>query len=206
MASGRGEIVVLAGVNGAGKSSVGGAAIQSLGGAFYDPDAAARVYRKQGLSLEEASSRAWHRGRTQLERSIRDGLSYAFETTLGGTTMTRLLLQAAAGESTVRIWYVGLASPELHIRRVRERVERGGHPIPEEKIRERWDSSRRNLIRLLDRVAEVVVYDNSRTVDLHRGERPRPTKLLHLREGRIVEAVPMSDVPDWAKAVFEAAR
>jgi predicted ABC-type ATPase len=201
----RGEIVVLAGVNGAGKSSVGGAALQSLGGAFYDPDEAARVYRRRGLSAEEASSRAWHRGRIQLERAIREGLNYAFETTLGGATMTRLLLEAVAQGSAVRIWYVGLSTPELHIRRVAERAERGGHPIPGEKIRERWDSSRRNLIRLLHRVTEVVMYDNSRTVDLRRGERPRPTKLLHLRDGRIVEAVRMSDVPDWAKPIFEAA-
>jgi predicted ABC-type ATPase len=202
----RGEIVVLAGVNGAGKSSVAGATLRSLGGTFYNPDEATRAYRKRGLSVEEANSRAWHVGRAQLERAIRGGLSYAFETTLGGTTITRLLLQAASAGGRVRIWYVGLTSPELHIERVRQRVERGGHDISEEKIRERWDSSRRNLVRLLPHVGEVVVYDNSLTVELHRGERPRPTKLLHIRDRRVVEAIPMSEVPDWAKPIFEAAR
>ena len=35
----------------------------------------------------------------------------------------------------MRIWFVGLSSPELHMARVRSRVARGGHDIPEEKLR-----------------------------------------------------------------------
>lgn len=205
MASRQGEIVVLAGVDGAGKSSVAGAALESRGGTFYDPDKATGAYLREGMTLEEANSRAWHRGREQLERAIREGLSYAFETTLGGATMTRLLLQAANQGQAIRIWYVGLASPELHIQRIRERVARGGHDIPEQKIRERWESSRKNLIRLLPHIAELVVYDNSETVDLFEGERPRMSKLLHIKSGRIRYVGPMNEVPDWAKPILEAA-
>lgn len=205
MASRQSEIVVLAGVNGAGKSSIAGAALESQGGTLYNPDRATRAYLREGMTLEEANSRAWHRGREQLEHAIREGLSYTFETTLGGATMTRLLLQAATREHAIRIWYVGLASPELHIQRVRERVERGGHDIPEQKIRERWDTSRENLIRLLPHVAELVVYDNSETVDLFGGEAPRPTRLLHIENGRIRHVGSIDEVPDWAKPILEVA-
>lgn len=204
MSSGQGDIVVLAGVNGAGKSSVAGAALENRGGTFYNPDEATRAYRTRGLNLEEANARAWHRGREQLERAIREGTGYAFETTLGGRTMTRLLLEAAADGRGVRIWYVGLASPELHIRRVRERVARGGHDIPDEKIRERWKGSRENLIRLIPHVAELVVWDNSATVAVDRGEAPRPLKLLHLRDG-LHYITPLDTIPPWAKPLVEAA-
>jgi predicted ABC-type ATPase len=199
------EIVVLAGTNGGGKSSIAGAALESRGGTFYDPDAATRAFLAQGLSSKEANSRAWHRGREQLDRAIREGLSYAFETTLGGRTMTRLLLHAAARAHAVRIWYVGLTSPELHIQRVQERVALGGHDIPEAKIRERWDASRKNLIRLLPHTTELVVYDNSRPVDIRRGEAPRPVKLLHIRDGAIRYGAPAHDVPEWAKPIVVAA-
>lgn len=204
MSTEHGNILVLAGVNGAGKSSVAGAALESRGGTFYDPDVATRAYRTQGLTLEEANSRAWSRGREQLERAIRDGAGYAFETTLGGRTMTRLLLEAAAKGRRVRIWYVGLASPELHIQRVRERVARGGHDIPDLKIRERWDGSRENLIRLMPHLAELAVYDNSATVAMEQGEAPRPVRLLHIRDG-IHYMAPLRAVPAWAKPLVEAA-
>lgn len=205
MASRQGQIVVLAGANGAGKSSVAGAALESQGGTFYDPDKATGAYLSEGMTLEEANSRAWHRGGEQLERATRQGLNYAFETTLGGATMTRLLLQAATQRQAVRVWYVGLASPELHIQRVRERVARGGHDIPERQIRERWETSRENLVRLLPHIAELVVYDNSETVDLFEGETPRPARLLHIKDGRIRYVGPIDEVPDWAKPILEAA-
>jgi predicted ABC-type ATPase len=200
-----GDIVVLAGTNGAGKSTVAGAALERQGGHFYNPDRATRAYVDRGLSLPEANSRAWRRGVRQLERAIRDGASYAFETTLGGRTITRILLGAVAQGRAVRIWYVGLASPELHIERVRARVAAGGHDIPEEKIRERWDSSRQNVIRLLPHVSELVLFDNSRDVDVSGGEAPRPEKLLHMKDGQIEYVADPRTVPAWAKPIIQAA-
>lgn len=201
----RAEIVVLAGTNGAGKSSVAGEALRALGGDFYNPDEATRAYVSTGLSPTAANSRAWHRGREQLEQAIREGLSYAFETTLGGQTITRLLLQAAADGHALRIWCVGLSSAELHIERVKARVAGGGHDIPEEKIRERWDRSRENLIRLLPHLRELVVYDNSFTADIEAGEPPRPVKLLHLRDGTVRHLAPVTETPGWAKPIVSAA-
>ena len=70
----------------------------------------------------------------------------------------------------VRMWYVGLRDPDLHVQRVRARVARGGHDIPEATIRQRYDDSRTNLIRLLPHVAELKLYDNSLEADPHRGD------------------------------------
>ena len=59
------------------------------------------------------------------------------------------------------VWYVGLDSVERHLERIRARVARGGHAIPEDQVRRRYDQSRLNLVRLLPGLAELHVYDNS---------------------------------------------
>jgi len=55
--------------------------------------------------------------------------------------MPALLAAALSAGIEVRIWHVGLASAELHIARVRARVAKGGHDIPEALIRDRYDRS-----------------------------------------------------------------
>src|ERR1700758_1689443 len=122
-------IYVLAGANGAGKSSLGGAIFLASGSEYFNPDDAALRFRSlnPGMTEEEASSAAWRQGKRLLERAISERLNFAFETTLGGRTIAGLLDRALAEKIEVRIWYVGLASPELHIARVRSRVSGGGH-------------------------------------------------------------------------------
>jgi len=77
-------LYVLAGTNGAGKSSIGGAMFLQAGVEYFNPDQAARLIlaRNQGLSQTEANSAAWHRGRHLLERAIAERKTFAFETTL----------------------------------------------------------------------------------------------------------------------------
>jgi predicted ABC-type ATPase len=99
---------------------------------------------------------------------------FVFETTLGGRSMTGLLLKAANVGIPVRIVYVGLESADLHLRRVRARVRRGGHDIPEERIRQRYSSSRRNLVQLIPHLAELRVLDNSADADPTTAARPEP--------------------------------
>jgi predicted ABC-type ATPase len=142
-------IIVLAGVNGAGKSSVLSALLLDAGLDWYNPDRyAAELVRELGVSLGEANGRAWRYGKSLLERAIATRSNHAFETTLGGNTIARLLREASKTHDVLML-YCGLDSPELHIARVAQRVAHHGHPITDEKIRERWISSRANLIQLL---------------------------------------------------------
>jgi len=206
---------VLAGTNGAGKSSIGGATIRHRGGHYFNPDEAAAAIRKAQphLSLTQANSAAWHEGKRLLQRAIAERLDYNFETTLGGQSFARLLQAAARKGFEVRIWYVGLASPEHHLARVRSRVRKGGHDIPEADIRRRFDQSRLQLITLLPDLAELRVYDNSDEADPHQGQAPRPRLLLHWQRGpsgtgRVAhpqDATALADTPDWAKPVVMAA-
>ena len=154
------RIYVLAGVNGAGKSSIAGAAFREQGGDYYNPDEAARQLRTRqpALGQTDANSRAWHAGRALLEEAIAARLDYAFETTLGVSTIPRLLAHPAAQGIEVRVWSAGLATPALHIAQVRARVVRGGHDIPEQAIRRRFEHSRLNLIQLMPLLVECMTH------------------------------------------------
>ena len=200
------SIYVLAGTNGAGKSSIAGAMFLAKGTDYFNrDDAAARIrYAKPHLSEVEANSQAWYQGKRLLERAIAERLSFACETTLGGNTIPALLNSALSAGLEVRVWYVGLSSVELHIARVKARVEKGGHPIPEAKIRDRYDRSRLNLIRLMPRLTELLVYDNSSEADPDAGERPEPKLLLHMALGKIVSSCDLQLIPEWAKPILAA--
>jgi predicted ABC-type ATPase len=201
------RLFVLAGVNGAGKSSLGGAALQASGAEFFNPDIVAARLREQqpGLSAEQANGLAWTLGRKGLERALAEGLTYAFETTLGGASIARLLLEGARGGAEVHVWFAGLATPELHLRRIAARVAAGGHSIPEAKVRERFDASRSNLVKLMPQLASLRVYDNSFEADPRAGRRPQPVLLLHMQAGRVVAHAPLRSVPAWAKPLLAAA-
>jgi len=197
----------LAGTNGAGKSSIAGAMFLAQGVEYFNPDTAAReiASRNPGISQVEANSAAWQEGKRLLERAIAEKLDFAFETTLGGRSIAGILEKALAEGIEVRIWYVALASVELHIARVKSRVERGGHTIPEERIRERYVKSRLNLIRLLPKLTELLLYDNSEEADPSAGEKPEPKLLLHLVRGRMTLSCDPFEVPEWAKPIVAAA-
>ncbi|MFO1454991.1 MAG: zeta toxin family protein [Steroidobacteraceae bacterium] len=201
------SIFVLAGVNGAGKSSIGGAALAARGAGHFDPDVAARIIlaANPGLAIEHANGLAWDMGRRGLQRALREHANFAFETTLGARTLTDLLLEGARDGARVHVWFAGLASPELHLQRVRARVLAGGHDIPAAKIRERYDSSRANLLRLLPHLASLRVYDNSTEADPKAGLRPEPRLLLVMQGGRVVDHAPLVHIPDWSKPILAAA-
>ena len=201
------RIYVLAGVNGAGKSSVGGAAFRSFGADYYNPDEAARelMAANPGLHQAQANSAAWRQGRRLLEHAIAERLDFAFETTLGASTIPRLLSEAAEKGIEAYVWYAGLATPELHVARVRSRVRRGGHNVQETDIRRRYEHSRLNLVHLLPKLTALRLYDNSAEADPAAGNAPKPVLVLQIERGKILNPQDLPRAPDWAKAIVAAA-
>jgi predicted ABC-type ATPase len=186
---------------------VAGAALRKSGADYFNPDEATiRILKANpGISITDANSAAWYAGKRLLERAISEGLDFAFETTLGGNSIPDLLKKALSTGLEVRLWFVGLSTPELHIDRVRSRVAKGGHDIPEDKIRERYDRSRVTLIELMPTLTELRVYDNSVEADPNAGFPPQPTLILHLKNGKILEMCELSVTPDWAKPLLVSA-
>jgi len=201
------SIYVLAGTNGAGKSSIGGAMIRANGADYFNPDEAARQIGEVNpeASIAEANGAAWLEGKRLQQRAIAERGNFAFETTLGGATITKLLRDAIDAGIDVHVWYVALESPELHLARVRERVARGGHDIPERDIRRRYDASRQNLIELLPGLASLRAYDNSADADPPAGKAPEPRLLLHMERRRVVRHCELATAPEWVKPILMTA-
>ncbi len=202
-------LYVLAGANGAGKSSIGGHLLERDGLTWFNPDTFARELRAAtGYDQETANAHAWQEGMRRLDEAIAKGANHAFETTLGGRTVAAKILEATKTHD-VLIWFCGLSSPELHIARVKARVAAGGHPIPEEKIRERYPLAQLNLIKLMPHVAYIKVYDNS-TEAAADGTVPDPLLVLEMKNGRVIypdqeDLNALQRVPEWAKSILEAA-
>ena len=200
-------LYVLAGVNGAGKSSVGGHLLERAGLTWFNPDTFAReLVAETGCDQTQANAAAWQEGMRRLNEAVAKGANYAFETTLGGHTGPARI-HAASRTHDVLMWFCGLSSPELHLARVRARVVMGGHDIPETKIRERYPAALENLIALMPCLAQLQVYDNS--AEVGPGEAiPDPALVAEMQAGKLVWPVDLESLgntPDWAKPLLEAA-
>lgn len=202
-------LYVLAGVNGAGKSSIGGHALTRAGLTWFNPDTFAReLLAATGCDQDSANAHAWTEGVRRLDHAVVTGQSYAFETTLGGRTIAAKI-RAAAATHDVIVWFCGLDSPERHLARVRARVSQGGHDIPEAKIRARYPQAQRNLIALMPHLAHLSVYDNSTEAAI--GDPVAdPVLVMELEQGRLIhpsvgDPAALGRTPGWAKALVEAA-
>ncbi len=205
--TGRPVLYVLAGVNGAGKSSIGGYRLRQAGLDWFNPDAFAReLVASTGCGQTEANAMAWQEGMRRFDDAIAERAAYAFETTLGGRTVPAKIAEASRTHD-VLMWFCGLSCPEKLIARVKARVAAGGHDIPEAKIRERYVSALENLVALMPSIAFLQVYDNS--VNVARGEAiPDPTLLADIAGGTLVRPTDLATLrltPDWAKPVLAAA-
>lgn len=200
-------IWVIAGPNGGGKSSIVGEMIRESGADYFNPDelTSRLIEQHPDLSPDDANALAWEAGRRRLEEAIANKQSFAFETTLGGRTITRLLHRAALRGILLKIWYIALDSADRHIARVNARIARGGHMVPPDRIRERYDQSRANLARLIPKVSALKVYDNSYEADVDAAEPPRPTLVLEFVGGRIRNRERLNTTPVWARPIAAAA-
>ncbi len=208
---GRPQIFVLAGCNGAGKSSIGGQAFLAAGIAYFNPDLAAREALANAaapgrtMSQGEANAWAWNEGVERLRRAITQRGNYALETTLGGDTIVELLLEATTAGLDVNVWFVGLESVALHVARVQQRVARGGHDIPRADIERRYVRGRVNLIRLMPKLNQLVVYDNSAHVHAGASATTGPRLVLRCHRGAVVGPADLATTPAWAKPIVAAA-
>ena len=160
------KIIIIAGPNGAGKTTF---AMEFLPNeadtlTFINADLIAA-----GLNPLQPESEAMRAGRLMLrmiDDRVRGGESFAFETTLSGRGYARMIPKWREQGYWVKLYFLRLPDPEVSIARVRHRVIRGGHNIPEDVIRQRFQRGWANFNSAYrDLVDEWAVYDNS-------GDRP----------------------------------
>lgn len=203
-------LIVLAGTNGAGKSSIAGAALRAFGGDYFNPDEVAGRIRAShpAMSQAQANGLAWNANLEALVAAIAGGNDYAFETTLGGNTIPQTIKRAALSGIKVRVWYVGLVSIDLHLKRIAARVAAGGHAIPPEKVRQRYGDSLRNLVALMPLLSELRVFDNSAETPPVSGATVAPRLVLHVVERSVkfpLTHAELDATPSWAQPLVAKA-
>jgi predicted ABC-type ATPase len=162
MANSRPEVIVLAGSNGAGKTTSSQRLLADTLALtrFVNADVIAR-----GLAGFDPDSAAVEASRIMLERIrelARQKVSFAFETTLAARSYASMLRQWRDEGYTIHIYYFWLASADLAVARVAERVRSGGHDVPESTIRQRYERSMRNFFGLYRVLAHTWRwYDNT---------------------------------------------
>jgi predicted ABC-type ATPase len=131
MASRR-KIIIIAGPNGAGKTTF---ALEFLPNEAGCPEFVNVDLIAAGLSPfapDRAASRAGRLMVEEIRRWVRDGSSFAFETTLSGLRYARLIPRWRALGYHVKLIFLSLARPELAVARVAARVKQGGHRVPQD--------------------------------------------------------------------------
>ncbi len=150
----RPKVVVIAGPNGAGKSTTAPAIVRQAFGVqeFVNADVIAR-----GLSEFAPQTVAVTAGRVMLRRINSLALQradFAFETTLASRTFKPLLHAMQLGGYEFHLIYLWLQTPELAIERVRERLKLGGHDVPEDVVRRRYERGLGNFFTLYRPIAD----------------------------------------------------
>ena len=82
---------------------------------------------------------------SEIERRVRKGESFAFETTLSGHVYARRIPSWQSAGYRVELIFLSLPTPEIAIARVAARVAQGGHNVASATIRRRFDSGLRNF-------------------------------------------------------------
>ncbi|MDB5497487.1 MAG: hypothetical protein JWP28_1518 [Phenylobacterium sp.] len=195
MEAGRPPVLhILAGPNGAGKTSLYEAQIRRLTDAeFVNADRLAfSTLGHHAVTQAEAElgQRLANERRAELMRTQQ---SLVTESTFSHPSKLDLISEAKAAGYRVTVYHVNVESSDLAVTRVRARLGHGGHPVPEDRIRARYQRNQlliREAVHLAD---QAYVFDNSVG-----GEWPR--RLIVFGNGRVLRVAP--PLPAWAQALY----
>jgi predicted ABC-type ATPase len=177
------QLWVVAGPNGAGKTTL---VLRRLAHRIpvVNADTIAQELPRVAGRLDERRA-----GEVAIERRnafLAARAHFAVETTLTGSSALRLMRVAGSAGYKITLVYVGLASADLSVQRVLDRVRQGGHPVPVTALERRYPDTLSKLEVALALADRSYVFDNS-------GERRRLLLIRELDRNRWVA----SDLPPW---------
>jgi predicted ABC-type ATPase len=176
-AEGMPRAYIIAGPNGAGKTTFARGFLleHARCATFINADLIAAGLSP--LDPQAAAVRAMRMMSAMIEDCVRSHRDFAVETTLAGRSYIGLIRSWRATGYQVNIIFLRLPSADAAVRRVAQRVQKGGHDVPEPLIRQRYDAGWRNFADLYRDLADAwSVYDSSHANPLLREQGARAVK------------------------------
>ncbi|MGA3023653.1 MAG: zeta toxin family protein [Bryobacteraceae bacterium] len=157
------NVIIIAGPNGAGKTTAAPFLLQRAWGVteFVNAD-----FIAQGISVFNPGAAAMDAGRVMLKRLhqlAEERANFAFETTLASRSFAPWIVKLKAAGYEFHLHYLWIPSTDLAVARVAERVSLGGHDVPDDVVRRRYEGGLQNFFRIYMPLATGWrFYDNRR--------------------------------------------
>lgn len=145
-------VVVFAGPNGSGKSTI--TDLVEKNGEYINADDIKVLLKCSDLEAAQTAE-------SMREHCVFERRDFTFETVLSTPRNLELLKRAKEKDFFVRCYYVLTASSDVNVMRVFSRVKTGGHDVPVEKIRSRYDKALALIPELLPVCDICNIYDNT---------------------------------------------
>jgi len=159
--------IIIAGPNGAGKTTFAREFLPKDEGVTHFVNADLIAGGLSPLRPEIAAMTAGRIFLTELDRLAKARADFAFETTLSGQIYIKRLKRWKSSGYRIEIAFLRLASVQIAVRRIAQRVKQGGHNVPLEDVVRRFERGWKNFCAFYRSLADSwAVYDNS-------GERPQ---------------------------------
>jgi len=201
-------LCILGGCNGAGKTTLARELLPRLGiMRFLNADEIAR-----GLSPLDPSLTAFKAGRLLIEEArglIAAKASFAIESTLSGKTYVAMIREAKAQGYRFLLQYIMIGSSDQAVGRVALRVKLGGHHVPEEDVRRRFERSRKHFMQDYVPLAdEWGLWDNLSppAVQIADSATHSLEELKTMLASQSVQEAPPREMSEMSKIVLEASR
>jgi predicted ABC-type ATPase len=201
-------LCILGGCNGAGKTTLARELLPRLGlMRFLNADEIAR-----GLSPLDPSLTAFKAGRLLIEEArglIKAKARFAIESTLSGKTYVAMIREAKAQGYRFLLHYILIGSGDQAIGRVALRVKLGGHDVPEDDIRRRFERSRKHFIEDYVPLAdEWGLWDNQLPPVMQIADSTTHSleELQTMIASNILQETPPREMSGMSKIVLEASR
>ena len=127
---------------------------------ILDPDAMARSLQETSKT-SNSDIEAGKKVLREAEELIQAKQSFTVETTLSGSAYLKMAVRAKDAGFAIVVFFVGTTSVEINLARVRDRVKKGGHDVPEEDQLRRYPRTLANMRKLLPVADLAFIYDNS---------------------------------------------
>ena len=190
------ELIIIAGPNGSGKTSVTKKFLHhewAEGTTYINPDEVANEMFGDWNSIESILKAANYCAEWR-ERCINEKQSFVFETVMSAEDTIKFITKAKEEGFFVRLFFISTSNPAINAARIADRVMKGGHDVPITKIVSRYFKSIKNCMKASMIVDRLYVYDNS--ID---GEDARIQ--FRLSNGNL-EKVYVENIPEWAQILI----